>query len=64
MTVTDKNCNEYLKLIQHCKYQVTFPSMSSDTLYVVCTYGVDTEKCPPQACKECIGVGCKCCCSS
>lgn len=59
MTVTDENCNEYLEIIQHCRYQVTYPSMNTDTLYVVCTYGVDTVKCPPPACKECIGVGCK-----
>lgn len=59
MRVTDKNSSEYLDIIQKCKYQVTFPSMNTDTLYVVCTYGVDTKKCPPQACKECIGVNCK-----
>lgn len=59
MTVTDKNKDEYFEVIAKCKYQVTFPSMNTDTLYVVCTYGVDTGKCLPQACKECIGVGCK-----
>ena len=59
MTVTDENSNEYLEIIQHCKYQVTFPSMNTDTLYVVCTLGVNLENTPPQACKECIGKVCK-----
>ena len=50
--------NEYLEIIQHCKYQVTFPSMNTDSLYVVCTLGVNLENTPPQACKECIGKEC------
>lgn len=59
MTVTDENYNEYLDTIRHCRYQVTFPSINTDTLYVVCTFGVNLENTPPQACKECIGKGCK-----
>ena len=59
MIVTDKNSNEYFEIVQHCKYQVTFPSMNTDTLYVVCTLGVNLENIPPQACKECVGNGCK-----
>ncbi len=58
MIVTDENSNEYFEIIQNCKYQRTFPSLSTDTLLVLCTYGVNLNDTPVQCCDECIGNGC------
>ena len=59
MIVTDDNSKEYLEVIRECKYQRTFPSFSTDTLLVLSTFGVDLNRVPEPACKECIGTGCK-----
>lgn len=59
MIVTDENSNEYLEIIRNCKYQITFSSFSTDTLLVLCTYGVNLNETPEPCCDECIGKGCK-----
>ena len=61
MTVTNENYDEYLA-IKDCEYQRTFPSFNTDTLGVICTYGVDINGLAPYQyapkCKDCIGKGC------
>ena len=55
---------EYL-LIRDCKYQQTFLSMNSNSLYTCCTRNVDAEilKLSPAeyvgVCSDCIGSSCK-----
>lgn len=59
MTVTNENSDEYFDIIRYCKYQVTFPFINADALYVFCTHGVNLNDTPVQFCDECIGKGCK-----